>query len=241
MRMLALLLSVVLALFALVPSAAFAGTSPTYRAGSTGHDVSYPNCGTAVDRASFGVVGVNGGISFSQNPCLAQEASWFVGRASLYANTGYPGAVSPRARAHMTWPRPCRASDLDCLAYDYGYSAGTYSVRVANSQGLSPAMWWLDVETSNSWTADPIQNRSALQGFHDALRRTGVPVGVYSTTAQWGAITGGWKNGWPTWGATVVRTARQAASFCTGHRFTGGPTYLIQYAGKADLNYACPR
>jgi hypothetical protein len=79
-----------------------------------------------------------------------------------------------------------------------------------------------------------------LQGEIDALKAGGVQtVGVYSTTAQWGTITGGWKNGLPNWGASTWNTARQAASFCSGHQFTGGPTYLIQYTGRLDQDYAC--
>jgi hypothetical protein len=36
-----------------------------------------------------------------------------------------------------------------------------------------------------------------------------------------------------------VHTARQAAQFCTGHQFTGGPTALIQFTGFLDQDHAC--
>jgi len=64
-------------------------------------------------------------------------------------------------------------------------------------------------------------------------------VGVYSTTYQWDTVTGTWLNNWPNWGATTVRSASKAAAFCTGHQFTGGPTYLIQFSGSLDQDYAC--
>jgi hypothetical protein len=79
-----------------------------------------------------------------------------------------------------------------------------------------------------------------LQGEYDALVANGVTtVGVYSTTYQWNTVTGAWLNNWPNWGATTVHTARQAAQYCTGHQFTGGPTLLIQFTGSLDQDYAC--
>jgi len=67
-------------------------------------------------------------------------------------------------------------------------------------------------------------------------------VGVYSTTAQWKSVTGGWQNNWPSWGATTWTTAKQAQTYCTGHEFTGGTSYLMQYRpknAKVDYDVAC--
>ena len=58
-----------------------------------GYDISYPQCGSAYPaNPLFGIVGVNDGIVFSVNPCLASQIAW-AGSASgqLYANTGNPG------------------------------------------------------------------------------------------------------------------------------------------------------
>src|SRR4051812_30549263 len=58
---------------------------------ATGYDVSWPNCGaTAPLGATWGVVGVTGGLSLHPNKCAVAETQWFR-LVSLYANTGYPG------------------------------------------------------------------------------------------------------------------------------------------------------
>jgi hypothetical protein len=209
-----------------------------YVSGTTGYDVSWPNCNVkSSPGGAFGIVGVTGGLNFSPNQCLAKQASWFK-NLTLYVNTGYPGSY--RGLDFQNSPKACAATDLNCLAYNYGYNAGLYALNYANSQNVSSGTWWLDVETMNSWTDDPAQNRQSIQGMYDALKDNGITtIGAYSTTYQWNLITGSWKNGWPNWGASTWRTAKQAKTFCTGHEFTGGPTYLIQFLGKLDQNYAC--
>ena len=209
-----------------------------YTSGTVGNDVSWPNCSAKPPtNAAFGIVGITGGLGFSQNSCLAKQSSWF-NNLSLYVNTGYPGSY--RGLDYKNYPLTCADTDLNCLAYNYGYNAGLYAVNYANSQNVRSSTWWLDVETENSWTNDPAQNRQSLQGEYDALLAAGATtIGAYSTTYQWSIITGTWKNGWPNWGASTWRTAKQAKTFCTGHEFTGGKTYLIQYLGKLDQDYAC--
>jgi hypothetical protein len=137
----------------------------------------------------------------------------------------------------------CATGDNNCLAYNYGYNAGLYAINAAQSAGVSSATWWLDVETANTWNSDVVQNQNSLQGEHDALVAHGATtVGVYSTTAQWQSITGGWHNNWPSWGATTWTTAKQAQTYCTGHEFTGGTSYLMQYRpskAKVDYDVAC--
>lgn len=209
-----------------------------YTSGTVGNDVSWPNCNARPPtNAAFGIVGVTGGLGFSQNSCLAKQSTWFK-NLSLYVNTGYPGSY--RGLDYQNFPNACASTDLNCLAYNYGYNAGQYALNYAASQGLNNTTWWLDVETDNSWTTDYQQNRNSLQGETDALKAAGVTtIGVYSTTAQWQSITNAWQNGLPNWGATTWTTAKQAAKYCTGHNFTGGGTWLIQFKGKLDQNYAC--
>ncbi|HET9613858.1 MAG TPA: hypothetical protein VFP22_03510, partial [Candidatus Limnocylindrales bacterium] len=74
---------------ALAPFAAIASAASTTSTSTIGYDISWPQCGGAYPAdASFGIVGVNKGIVFSPNPCLASEISWAGGaRAELYANT----------------------------------------------------------------------------------------------------------------------------------------------------------
>ncbi len=237
-RVLVLAGALVLALVvAARPAEAAAAT--LYPSGTSGYDVSWPNCGaTPPAHPVFGIVGVSNGTGYSQNPCLASEASWFPSTSlSLYVNTGW---YDQSVYVNPNSPRQCASGDNNCLAYNYGYNAGLYALSYASSQNIRASTWWLDVETSNTWNVDTTQNRNSLQGEYDALMANGVTtVGAYSTTAQWNSVTGTWLNGWPSWGATTVRTARQAAKYCTGHQFTGGPTYLIQYVSSLDRDYAC--
>ena len=208
-----------------------------YTSGQVGTDVSYPNCSASNPNSPFGVVGVTGGLAYSQNSCLLLESLWYP-NLSLYMNTGLN--ASETSTYYVAAEANCNG-DLVCAAYNYGYTAAQNAVSYANSQGAVATTWWLDVETGNSWTADYAQNIASLQGNYDALKANGITnVGVYSTTVQYGSITGGWQNGWPNWGATTVRTAGNAAGFSTGHAFTGGPTWLIQFRGRTlDQDYSC--
>lgn len=209
-----------------------------YKSGSIGIDVSYPNCNNNTPKVAFGIVGVNGGKPFSQNPCLKQQASKF-SNLSLYVNTAYPG--QPYGVKYKDFPKSCSELDFNCLAYNYGYNAAKYSMDYATSLGIKNSTYWLDVETMNSWTEDTLQNQASLQGQIDYIRSQNVStIGVYSTTFQWMLITGSWQNGLPSWGATTWRTARQASNYCSGHEFTGGPSYLMQFISKSlDYNVAC--
>jgi hypothetical protein len=213
--------------------------SPWYTVGSIGADVGYPNCKTKLTNQSFGIVGVTGGLVYSHNNCLAGEARKF-SNLSLYVNTGLNTSASS---AYYTQAQAGCNGDVNCAAYNYGYNAALDAISYAQNQGAASDRWWLDVETSNSWSASTDQNQQSLQGEYDALLAHGAAmVGVYSTTAQWQDITGGWQNSWANWGATTWTTAKQAQTYCTGHQFTGGPSLLMQYKAhksKFDQDIAC--
>lgn len=229
---------------------AFAGFDP-YSRGSGGYDYSYQQCGTAPPPAAFGVVGLNAGYPFTRyNPCLASQfaAAAGSGNAALYVNTGYdvrytaldgrhttpacaaasttrPGTVAQRA----AWAVGCSEAERD-VAYALSHSA------------YSPSMWWLDVESANSWsTSDLSLNRFALRGLIDRLRgATTAPIGVYSTARDWHAITGGYRPPVDAeWRAIGYGTARQASTHCSSSGFTGAPVWLVQYVSITDHDYAC--
>jgi hypothetical protein len=214
-------LAAVLCAMALVIGAAAAAGAALPSGGGTaselvGYDVSFPQCGQPLPAAApFTVVGVNGGLAYSSNPCLAAQYHWALDGAArgfasvafaadpgpgvmLYVNTGNPGPVaSKRWPAGQTWPRLCDGTwSVDC-AYDYGWNAANDAFALAD-QALpfgvaSSSAWWLDVETANSWNhGDLDTNVAALQGFVDLLsiRAPSQPVGIYSTGYQWGLITG---------------------------------------------------
>jgi hypothetical protein len=221
-----------------------------------GYDISWPQCGSAYPvNPAFGIVGVNRGIVFSPNPCLASEIQWAGGaRAQLYANTGNPGpALSSHWPVNQTYPRSCGSANPDTAdcAYDYGYNAAADSFADAvvafNQLGLSasPAgsTWWLDVETGNSWRSNTALNVAALQGaaFYFVSVAQVARLGVYSTQYQWNQITGGSAafSGHPSWvaGASNLRTA---TTKCAGSGFTGGGVALVQYpAAGFDADVAC--
>ncbi|MEO5704060.1 MAG: hypothetical protein ABIZ52_05150 [Candidatus Limnocylindrales bacterium] len=215
---------------------------------SRGYDISYPQCvGAYPSNPSFAIVGVNGGRVDRVNPCLASQIAWGGGTAAeLYANTGNPGpALSSQWPVGQTTPRVCEAANPDTAdcAFDYGWNAAKYSFDTATAAyqqlgiATSPALtaWWLDVETSNSWRSDNLAlNVAALEGEVAYLRDiAGVTrLGFYSTTYQWGLITGGTTvfAAYPSWGAGSS-SERAARSLCnsTTTSFTGGPLVLVQY------------
>ena len=86
-----------------ISTAAAASVAPSAAVGAIGHDVSTPQCGRALpDIGAFGIVGVNGGRAFSENPCFATEYEWAKRRPAapgVYVNTG-----NPAPRSDFYWP-----------------------------------------------------------------------------------------------------------------------------------------
>lgn len=210
-----------------------------YPVQKVGNDVSWPNCSAKPPfGAPFGIVGVTGGLVYQPNPCLFLESHWF-NKLSLYMNTGYAGKEV--AEKFASAPIHCRTSNEACLAYNYGYNAGVYALNYAATQYVHSNIWWLDVETENSWSTNAAFNRASLSGMVAAIQRyTLLPIiGFYSYPGQWSVITADWKNGYPNWVATGSDKYWTAISFCKGQSFNGGPTWLTQYTTRLDNDYAC--
>jgi len=135
------------------------------------------------------------------------------------------------------------ATPAQQAAWAVGCSEAERDVGYATSQGaVGPAAWWLDVETSNSWsTSDLSLNRYTIEGLVTRLRAsTSAPIGIYSTSYQWGVITGGYQPAVDaTWIATGQRTLKRARSYCTAASFTGAPVWLVQYVASYDHDWAC--
>jgi hypothetical protein len=227
------------------------------------YDVSWPQCGGALAPAgAVSIVGVNGGIVYSENSCLDTEAAWGSGHGlELYANTANPGpAYSSHWPGGQLSPDGCSTSDLNSTAcsYDYGYNAALDSFAdassVLGSAGAASSLpWWLDVETDNSWetlesaygqTATSRANDiSALEGEVSGLQSQGVSsIGFYSTSYQWGQITGGTGSTFSSDAAWLAGYSSlvNAASGCGAASFTGGPVALTQYpSGSFDADYVC--
>lgn len=225
------------------------------------YDVSYPQCGkTLPSSPTGGIVGVNGGVVFSANPCLGTEWSWALKGASVapafYANTADPGpAYSSHWPAGQTAPMACDGSNSTACSYDYGWNAAKDSYADAAKVTATPGAytWWLDVETGNSWQTlesaygqtptARANDQAALAGAVAELKGAGVTrVGMYSTSYQWGQITGDTGTQFATAPVWVAGTGTQSTAIanCSSTSFTGGPVMLTQYAQSGyDADHWC--
>ena len=215
-----------------------------------GYDFSYVQCGAPAPSAQFGIVGVNAGYPFTYyNGCLTAEYNAApAGHASVYVNTGYDPSYTAIDGRHTE--QDCAnasgqisATTAQQAAWAVGCSEAERDVAYATGQGaVAPAGWWLDVETANSWSTSELSlNRYAIQGLVTRLRAsTSAPIGIYSTSYQWGVITGGYQPAVDaTWVATGQRTLKRARSYCTSTSFTGAPIWLVQYVATYDHDSAC--
>lgn len=119
---------------------------------------------------------------------------------------------------------------------------------IAVSAAASSYLWWLDVETGNTWQSGSSglpMNVADLQGMIYELHSASASVGAYSTSYQWGQITGGTTSasgslyGIPDWvpGASSLAGAQ---SNCTLTSFTGGTIPVTQwFAGPYDGDNPC--
>src|SRR5487761_242238 len=90
---------------ALIVNGAASAAFDPYLSGTSGHDFSYIQCGSAAPTASFGVVGINAGYPFTYyNSCLASEfaAAAKTGNAAVYVNTGYDPTYTAIDGRHTT-------------------------------------------------------------------------------------------------------------------------------------------
>jgi hypothetical protein len=166
-----------------------------------GNDVSYPQCGDTLPTGpAFSVVGVNGGLASNFNACLNTQLSWgetangitIQPKLALYANTGNPGDITPTPADWPTSSNPlidpygnCTGADDQACSWEYGYNRA-----YADAATASTTMWWLDIETVNSWSMDQANNRADLEGMVYAFTIAGSRVGVYSLPAWWTQILG---------------------------------------------------
>jgi|GEM_PF-2105334 len=192
-----------------------------------GYDVSHPQCKTALPAdGGFAIVGVTGGRPFSSNKCVGSQLAWAVTKSghAVYVNSGYPGVGDPVA---------------------YGTSIANDAVAREHAQsGGGTSVWWLDVETANTWAGTQQQNATVLDAIASRLQQLGARVGIYSTPGMWLEIAGSWSPGLPVWYATGPGTVLTATQACSGS-FAGSPAALVQWVqrtakGEFDRNLVCP-
>lgn len=224
----------------------------------TGNDISWPQCNKSLPKGQlFGIVGVNGGLANTTNPCFATELAWAQSsaggtsqdKAALYVNTANPGNLGV-----ADWPTsgsstkygPCTGGDDQACAYQYGWSmAYADAQQRIGANDPTSFKWWLDVETDNSWETNNLANNVAdLEGMVDYFQSIGARTGLYSTSYQWQQIAGNVPatsslSGLDSWlaGASNLSSAK---TNCTLPGLTGGQTTLTQYVAKrTDYDYSC--
>jgi hypothetical protein len=212
--------------------------------GTFGWDVSWPQCNARLPDGgyAFAVVGVTGGKAFTANPCLGAEFHWALHNGSVgsvYTNVNFPAdAELPGLgdRFHRECPD---VHDLNCQAYWYGYRASQDALHVAAAQHVSAPMWWMDVETTNTWTKNQPLNVVVVKGAFNGLHDAGVKVGIYSSAYQWNTITGGYAPGLPTWVAGPTDAGEAAAACAPSQSFGGGTPWMVQFPNGLDGNILC--
>ncbi len=232
--------------------------------GQTGYDISYPQCSggsisTPQSTGAFDILGVNDGIVYSANPCLAAEYSWAkVVSVSFYANTANPGPSSSH------WPKGQTENGVTCpnqksyrigttayndCSYVYCWNAAQDSfndaVSAAGTTVAKSAQWWLDVESANSWTRSYAANIADIQGGAAFFsQNSAAGGGIYTNSSSWSSITGSTKQfaTYPWWYPTGQGSAATATADCSAPDIlgTGGGIRYTQYAsGGFDADYDC--
>ena len=214
-----------------------------YTPSSSGYDTSYPECtvGSAPSSPSFAIIGVSHGRPFTSNTCAAAE--WTLATSdgasllSLYFNTGYAGAyqkdvTSGCAAASGGIQTGASGHQNSALQTAWAIGCSEAADAVAAAPG-TPAVWWADIETGNSWSTNTALNQFAINGIVAELASTGIPVGVYSSPSMWNKIVGtGYVNpgiaaDWQT-GLSVCPSSPSTAGFTLASPGTPAPLWLAQ-------------
>ncbi|MBN1091509.1 hypothetical protein JKP75_02280 [Blastococcus sp. TML/M2B] len=237
-----------------------------------GVDISHPQCDAELpDDRAFAVVGVNGGSATRENPCLEEQLAWAWESngsvdeqpvAQLYLNTANPGQVMGLV---TTWPTTgatpygdCAGENSPACSWRYGWERARESVsevfqpaaREAGVDSLpSSYIWWLDVETENTWQVGSdvarARNRATLEGMVAYLDFRGARTGLYSTAQQWSEIVGTVPAdsalvGLPSWLAGSVSLAEAVAECDQPPLVPDGEVALAQYVpDDLDRNHSC--
>jgi hypothetical protein len=229
-----------------------------------GIDVSWPQCGkTPAKQPAFAIVGVNYGLANTTNPCLASQLAWAKAaksvagtaqpKVALYVNTANPG------RQGSWWPTSnfydgvkvtnpygnCALGSFKACSYMYGWAKASDDAKRRGVSNPQSYLWWLDVETENTWQTDKAANVAVLEGMTASFKKIGARVGLYSTAYQWAKIAGAVTftsplAGLPSWLAGA-RSAAGAKASCALPALTArGRVSMIQYISEGlDYNHSC--
>ncbi|MBC7707613.1 hypothetical protein H7Y63_00100 [Polaromonas sp.] len=228
-----------------------------------GNDISWPQCNKPYPTGqAFGIVGLNNGLANNTNPCFESQLAWAQqskgttpqDKAAIYVNTANPalaGSYWPSDNTYngVTINNPygtCRHDNTPACAYIYGYAKANDDATIRGVISPSSYMWWLDVETMNSWEPNKEANAADLEGMVAYFKTINVKgIGIYSTGYQWGQIVGKTSdtsslNGLPSWLAGASSQKGAIANCALPPLTTGGKVTLTQYvANRLDYNYSC--
>jgi GH25 family lysozyme M1 (1,4-beta-N-acetylmuramidase) len=137
--------------------------------------------------------------------------------------------------------------DAACNA---GYWAGINAFQDAQNAGANTSVtWWLDVETSGSWSGNPGENALLVQGALNALHETeGIAnVGIYASPGNWNDIVGNYQPDVPYWMADWLSPPSGPGScsdyythWQSAEHLPTGPLEVVQFASaQYDEDYAC--
>lgn len=228
-----------------------------------GNDISWPQCGRRLPSSqAFGIVGVNDGLANTTNPCLSTELAWAAKSAggtgqpltALYvniANPGLEGSWWPTSNTYggvdvsNPYGTCSGANDRPC-AYMYGYAKAYDDANIRGVRNPGSYLWWIDVETVNTWQADKVANTADLEGMTTYFKSIGASVGLYSTNYQLGQIAGTVGSTSPlanlqSWMAGAS-SATDAKSTCTtaAPLTPNSPVTAVQFVQKnLDYDYSC--
>lgn len=197
-------------------------------------------------------------------------------RVQLYVNTANPAGDSSYDWA--TWPTSnvdktgydttainpygvCSGSHANTSAcsWQYGWNRSVEAnldrfVPAATAAKISTKagsyIWWLDVETGNSWQVGSdtalAHNAATLEGMTAYYETQGATVGLYSTAVQWSSIVGSMVsgtsdlNGLANWRPSGTSLTNAKANCNVAPLTTGGFISLTQYiVSNLDNNHSC--
>ncbi len=241
----------------IAPAATAAGVYPS---STLGYDVSYATRVYPATIFNFAIVSVTRGKALVDNKRFVSEFAWArfgaAAAPTIYMNLNAP--YGSTVAGHIGSPKACAAATNSeptaCEGYNYGYNAAKHSYAYAKANNAVSAIWWLDIETANSWSEDPAVNDATLQGAIDYLNAQGIRVGVYSMAFMWREIMGvgfvpkqalgGSMVTTPVWMPVGIMSQVAATNSCLTRTsfIPGNPIWLVQYEASStaiDQNLAC--
>lgn len=193
--------------------------------------------------------------------------TWKLVNLNKYADRAAYGYSNPYGTCVADSVNTAYGAKTAACAYLYGWDRAQDDIRVyfaaaASAAGVSTTpsayRWWLDVETGNSWASGSnaylTANVADLEGMVAAFAKFGLTkasYGVYSTSYQWGVITGGLvKTTSPLYGALTWYTVGGPYSVSTGTSkaqkacgttgLSGGKIVLTQFWDSvSDYDLSC--